>query len=940
MDEIRKVLQLSLGDSPKNVRELKSDIYELKNAIGDMVVAGKTGTTEYDQAVKLLGQDLQTLQQVQNSTKKEVDALDGSYNALVQRMRELKTEWRATNDVARRDELGKKITEINNQLKTLDYGIGNFQRNVGNYGNAWDSLAGTLNTAQSAGSQFTSGMQAMSGVLGLTTTQTESMNESLGVMRGVVGALNSAKGIAGLVKSLASQRAATKAAKAEADKEVATLKAQKVATDQVTVSTGAATVATKLLKAALMSIGIGAIVAAFGVLAANLDKVVGWFTKLGEKMGLVNKQNQDLKKSNDKLTSSIEARNKQLELDVELMQAKGAAQSEILQQQKTTIQANITEAKSEQAKLRAKLDELDATGKQKNLYKKLNEQYQKNEETLKDLNHQLEVINAKIDTDARQQAEKAAAAAKAAGDKRKQAEDKAAEELARAKEKAEELVNKVMEKGMTEREKLSKQHIATLAELEKYKAHITTEVYEKAVEAENKSYAKELADLISTEYADAYDKGIEDLENKIEARGINKKITDIVKNYFGGSFNEATVRQIQALDQLYDHYTKIMNNAVKSLSVYKKDMNAAAVTALGNLGEGDTLSKVRDYYKEYLEDTEAFLKRYGEPFTTAIKGMGEQFKEYAESYGEGLTGFFDIFTDRIGELMDQGRLSEAQNVVDQLWQEMKATIGTISEEADDVVTDAFFKFEGKFYEAMKGQWENDTEQNVLMIKMAYARLLDELDKELIELEKQKDKFIRMGVAIPIDILSRIAAIEADHRRLSIKRDREMWEERIDGVSTYANSVSGLLGNVASAWENTIKAKVKAEKMSDEQAEQSFEKLKWLQYGVTAINTASAIMKALADPALPFPLNTIEAAAALAMGLAQMQQIYSTSYSSKGSSSSSTPALVDRSPVTPTVSLNASEVGDSVQQNMRVYVVESDITEAQDAARARVSESTF
>ena len=129
-EEIRKVLNLSLGESPKNVRELKADIGELKTAIGDMVIAGKTGTTEYDQAVKLLGQDLQTLLQVNNATKKEVDALDGSYNALVQRMRELKVEWRATNSEARRNELGKQISDINNQLKAFDYSIGNFGRNV------------------------------------------------------------------------------------------------------------------------------------------------------------------------------------------------------------------------------------------------------------------------------------------------------------------------------------------------------------------------------------------------------------------------------------------------------------------------------------------------------------------------------------------------------------------------------------------------------------------------------------------------------------------------------------------------------------------------------------------------------------------------------------------------------------------------------------------
>ena len=48
-------------------------------------------------------------------------------------MAALKEEFRATGDAARREELGKEIKSINDQLKNLDALQGNFQRNVGNY---------------------------------------------------------------------------------------------------------------------------------------------------------------------------------------------------------------------------------------------------------------------------------------------------------------------------------------------------------------------------------------------------------------------------------------------------------------------------------------------------------------------------------------------------------------------------------------------------------------------------------------------------------------------------------------------------------------------------------------------------------------------------------------------------------------------------------------
>ena len=358
-EEIRKVLNLSLGESPQNVRELKADISELKTAIGDMVIAGKTGTTEYDQAVKLLGQDMQTLLQVNNATKKEVDALDGSYNSLVQKMRELKVEWRATNSEARRNELGKQISEINDQLKAFDYSIGNFGRNVGNYGNAWESLRGTVDEVEQSSNDFLSGIASMGAAMGLTASQSESLNNSLNGVRNVVGVLSGAKGILGLVKAFRSQIAASKEAKAKAAEETAALKAQKTVSDQVTTSTTLAATAANLFKKALMAIGIGVVVVAIGELAAHIQDVIKWFTRLGEKLGIINPQIQALKNSNEQLTASIDAQNKALDREVELMEAKGATQAEVMQKQKTVIATELAEAKAVQAKVQARIDELE-----------------------------------------------------------------------------------------------------------------------------------------------------------------------------------------------------------------------------------------------------------------------------------------------------------------------------------------------------------------------------------------------------------------------------------------------------------------------------------------------------------------------------------------------------------------------------------------------------
>ena len=70
--------------------------------------------------------------------KQTTDAAEGSYNQLAQTMSELKKQWKATGDEAERNELGAKILDINNQLKELDASTGNYQRNVGDYANAFE----------------------------------------------------------------------------------------------------------------------------------------------------------------------------------------------------------------------------------------------------------------------------------------------------------------------------------------------------------------------------------------------------------------------------------------------------------------------------------------------------------------------------------------------------------------------------------------------------------------------------------------------------------------------------------------------------------------------------------------------------------------------------------------------------------------------------------
>ena len=131
--EKKRVIIIDTDPAKKSLSELRKDVATLREAISTM----DEGTNEYNETLKQLNDSQRQIRSVMTATKETATALDGSYNALVFKMSKLREQWRATNDEAERESLGKEINEINTQLKELDASTGNFQRNVGDYKNAF-----------------------------------------------------------------------------------------------------------------------------------------------------------------------------------------------------------------------------------------------------------------------------------------------------------------------------------------------------------------------------------------------------------------------------------------------------------------------------------------------------------------------------------------------------------------------------------------------------------------------------------------------------------------------------------------------------------------------------------------------------------------------------------------------------------------------------------
>ena len=140
-------VKIITADAVTNLAQLRDAISKAKGQLEGMDIAGPKYQQQLEEITKmqsLLKNALYATTGDFEGLKKASEGVGTSYNALVKKMADLKREFRATEDAARRMELAGQIKEINDQLKDLDAAQGNFQRNVGNYASALKGLPPTL----------------------------------------------------------------------------------------------------------------------------------------------------------------------------------------------------------------------------------------------------------------------------------------------------------------------------------------------------------------------------------------------------------------------------------------------------------------------------------------------------------------------------------------------------------------------------------------------------------------------------------------------------------------------------------------------------------------------------------------------------------------------------------------------------------------------------
>lgn len=222
-------------------------------------------------------------------------------------------------------------------------------------------------------------------------------------------------------------------------------------------------------------------------------------------------------------------------------------------------------------------------------------------------------------------------------------------------------------------------------------------------------------------------------------------------------------------------------------------------------------------------------------------------------------------------------------------------------------------------------------------------IIDDLYKNAVNRLNAEKKQLNIELADPetdisrtADILARQLKIEEELREASRERDlqaeeiaaqkkQKIWQAYTSTVQAGEQMFAGLADASAAVWGEESKAT---------------KGFMAAQAVFSALNAANGAYSAMAS--IPFVgpvLGAIAAASALASGYANVRMIYKTDESGKNINTS-TPNTVQTAPVSYTKELLGDKEKEMINQPIKCYVTESDITNTQNRVKVKEANSSF
>ena len=345
--------------------------------------------------------------------------------------------------------------------------------------------------------------------------------------------------------------------------------------------------------------------------------------------------------------------------------------------------------------------------------------------------------------------------------------------------------------------------------------------------------------------------------------------------------------------KMTEEYNKLKDKQYKLDKQHEYDLLAIQINSIKTRRDEATKKATNEQSIE----TSASNQQYYEE----LKRLNDLYEQGKISYNDYLAGLETAKQDneqRLNEITEKGS-QERIDALKKYWEETAATFGADSTEA-------------------------------LEAHAAYEKAMTD------ETKRQTDSRIKENKR------------EAQDRIKNLKQNMKIAQQ-------LSKSVANVMGTVSDIMQANIEEKLKRGEISEEEAEKEFENVKKLQIAEAIVNTLTGALQAQLSVWGPgsgihsvwakIAMSALLGAQTLATGYAQVQKLRNTTFGGGGSGAAQ-PTIITGA-ATPLLNeaqdlneLDAMYVTGRPPQDTRVYVLESDITNAQNNRKVRVTESTF
>ena len=838
-------------------------------------------------------------------------------------------------------------------------------------------LGDQLSNIRGIAANMAAGFSAVNAAMGLFGNNNEDVKKALLKTQQAMAIVQGLQGMDGLLKRTQGLSTA--------------MKVWYSSTIQATAGLGKAAAATKVLttaqkglNAAMKANPIGIILTAVMALSVGIKPLINWIEKLTGKFDKMNSSASASTASMAELDKTISEIDRENNLEAKLMQASGFSQIAVIQKQIEGEQKKLNEETKEYAKQVSILkDNIYLYSKQNTITTGTLKEMGYNEEQIKIITEELKgkvvesdkvLKNFTKNDGFKTMLDNVLQLNTGIKDIRKNIQnlqdDSKVASVKSAVDAAKEAARKREEIERNYQSKIQNVYGTTIREtINTYKDELGTLKDFLTIELNNPKNSKEVKNQIKDLIEKQINPAIKEV-GSIDIFNLENSKSSIGKNFEGLKkvFQE---RLKDAIENSGERAQRKVNDEIVQLFVKAKDVTDKELRDLYNEYDRNKFNLQSIFEVEGGKENEKAMAL--EKFKVELIGLETELTRYREIkkfVEEG--GFFpsDEYDNAIQKMEELNtKITEVELERVKTIQEINKKYFLKDVEDAKTYTDAKIRAITNEYEkaTQTGNWWEmltpvSPEQERAYMDEIYNAQLEGLEKIKTLWEQRKsDLTLSYEDRLEAEKNYNLAVMDIEDAQLEYEigiseKRKEIVQQYVDMTKDAVGEIANLFGALADIYEEDIKAKQKAGKMSDKEADRAFESVKGMRIAEAVINTLAGSIGAFLQASATYPppygqiIGGVTAAAVTASGIAQIMKIKSsTRDSSAGSaaSSASVPAPDTSYDYQPMYVSNTTGQQDTeylrnslTEQPIRAYVVESEVTEVQDRVRKRQNESDF